>query len=215
MTSNINQHWAEQASTPATPSTGAQKIYPKTDGNWYVLDDAGTETQVFLLPTSVPDVVGAASSTDNAVVRFDGTGGKTLQNSGVTIDDSNNVTIPDTNLIRPVLKDYAEALTTVAATGATETLDLESGNVFDITLDASCTLTFSNPPASGRAGSFTLIVRQNGTGGWTLTYPASVKWAGGTPPTLSTAASAIDILTFCTVDGGTVWFGFLAGLAFA
>jgi hypothetical protein len=36
-------------------------------------------------------VVGPASSTDNAVVRYDGTTGKVVQNSGVTIDDSNNV----------------------------------------------------------------------------------------------------------------------------
>ena len=38
------------------------------------------------------DFSGPGSATDNAVVRFDGTGGKTAQNSGVTIDDSNNVT---------------------------------------------------------------------------------------------------------------------------
>jgi len=38
--------------------------------------------------------VGAASSTDNAVARFDSTSGKILQNSGVTIDDSNNLTLP-------------------------------------------------------------------------------------------------------------------------
>lgn len=31
----------------------------------------------------------AASSTDNAVARFDGTDGDTVQNSGITIDDSN------------------------------------------------------------------------------------------------------------------------------
>lgn len=37
------------------------------------------------------DVVGPASSTDNAVARFDSTTGKLLQNSGVTIDDSNNI----------------------------------------------------------------------------------------------------------------------------
>jgi hypothetical protein len=37
------------------------------------------------------DVTGAASSTDNAVVRFNGAGGKTIQNSAVVIDDSNNV----------------------------------------------------------------------------------------------------------------------------
>jgi hypothetical protein len=36
------------------------------------------------------------SSTDNAVVRFDGTGGSTVQNSGVIVDDSDNVTIPGT-----------------------------------------------------------------------------------------------------------------------
>lgn len=41
------------------------------------------------------DVTGPASSTDNAIVRFNGTGGKTLQNSGVTIDDSNTLTVPN------------------------------------------------------------------------------------------------------------------------
>jgi len=39
------------------------------------------------------DVTGPDSSTDNAITRFDGTGGKTLQNSGCTIDDSNNMTV--------------------------------------------------------------------------------------------------------------------------
>ena len=38
------------------------------------------------------DFSGPGSATDNAVVRFNGTGGKTGQNSGVTIDDSNNAT---------------------------------------------------------------------------------------------------------------------------
>ncbi len=37
------------------------------------------------------DVTGPASSTDNTLPRFDGTGGKTLQGSGVVVDDSNNV----------------------------------------------------------------------------------------------------------------------------
>ena len=36
-------------------------------------------------------VVGPSTSTDNAIARHDGTGGKTLQNSGVFIDDSNNL----------------------------------------------------------------------------------------------------------------------------
>jgi len=40
-------------------------------------------------PTGIPQI---GSSTDNAVVRWNGTGGATVQNSGITVDDSNNVT---------------------------------------------------------------------------------------------------------------------------
>ncbi len=39
-------------------------------------------------PTSVGDVVGPASSTDNAITRFDGTTGKIIQNSTITLSDA-------------------------------------------------------------------------------------------------------------------------------
>ena len=39
------------------------------------------------------DVSGPGSSTDNAITRYDGAGGKTIQNSGCTIDDSDNMAI--------------------------------------------------------------------------------------------------------------------------
>lgn len=41
--------------------------------------------------TGSGDVVGPGSSTDNALARFDGTSGKSIQNSGVTCDNSNNL----------------------------------------------------------------------------------------------------------------------------
>ena len=41
------------------------------------------------------DVVGPASSTDNAVVRFDGTTGKLIQNSTVTLSDTGVLTVPE------------------------------------------------------------------------------------------------------------------------
>ena len=40
-------------------------------------------------------VEGPASAADNALVRFDGTGGKTVQGSGITVDDSGKVTFGD------------------------------------------------------------------------------------------------------------------------
>ena len=109
----------------------------------------------------------------------------------------------DQVISRPVMKDYAETKVAMAA----HAVDLSLGNVQTYTLSGNQTLTFTNPPASGSAGSFTLIVTNGASA--TLTWPTSVDWAGGTAPTLT--ASGIDILTFTTIDGGTIWYGFLAG----
>ena len=110
---------------------------------------------------------------------------------------------------RPEMKDYAETVNAIGSIGGgTQDIDLESGNVVTGTVDTSTTtFTFSNPPASGKAGSFTLILTNGGS--QTVNWPASVDWAGGTAPTLTTAG--VDVLTFTTVDAGTIWYGFLAG----
>lgn len=119
----------------------------------------------------------------------------------------------DNVISRAELKDYAETRTAPTSSAGALTLDLQNGNVFEVTLTENITtLTLSNPPASGKGGAFSLILTQDATGGRTVTWPASVKWAGGTAPTLSTTASAIDVLTFMTTDGGTTWYGFSAGL---
>ncbi len=121
-----------------------------------------------------------------------------------------DVDMADNILQRVELKDYAETRVS-ASSGSSYTIDLENGNVYEVTLTANCTFTFSNPPASGKGGSFTLLLKQDATGERTVTWPASVKWAGGTAPTLTTVASSIDILTFITTDAGTAWYGFLSG----
>jgi DNA-binding beta-propeller fold protein YncE len=48
----------------------------------------------------------------------------------------------------------------------------------------------------------------------TFTWPASVEWPSGTPPT-APADAATDVYTFYTQDGGTTYYGFLAGAAMA
>jgi len=120
----------------------------------------------------------------------------------------------DKTLQRPVIKDYGETLVGGASgtnTTSTTTLDLTSGNVFHYILAvATTTFVFSNPPASGTAGSFTLILKQDATGSRAITWPASVDWAGGTAPTATATASSVDIYTFVTVDGGTIWHGMRA-----
>jgi hypothetical protein len=71
------------------------------DGNNLVLEVTPTPNTTVILDRGIPgpvgpmgdgDVDGPASSTDNAVARFNGTTGKVIQNSNVTIDDSGNLT---------------------------------------------------------------------------------------------------------------------------
>ena len=128
---------------------------------------------------------------------------------------STRINMDDKVLQMPVLKDYGETLVTANSSTA-YTADLTTGNVFKITMTGNCTFTFSNPPASGTAGSFTLILIQDGTGSRTATWPAAVKWASATAPTLTTTATTgTDILTFLTTNGGTTWYGFAAGIGMA
>ena len=124
-------------------------------------------------------------------------------------DIVNPLDLEDAVLQRPEVKDYAETVNAIGSTGGgTQDIDISAGNVVTATVDTSAnTFTFSNPPATGKCGSFTLILTNGGS--QTVNWPGAVDWAGGTAPTLTTAGK--DVLTFTTVDAGTTWYGFLAG----
>lgn len=80
--------------------------------------------------------------------------------------------------------------------GATITPNFNSGNIFTVTLAGNRTLANPTNPVAGKCGM--IFVTQDGTGSRTLAYGSSYKFSGGSVPTLSTAASAIDALSFCT-----------------
>lgn len=116
----------------------------------------------------------------------------------------------------PELRDYSETSPVSAVTSGTVILNLEEGNVFEVTLtDNIDTLILANPPAAERAGSCSLILKQDGAGGRTVVWPASVKWPGGAPPTITSAADAIDVYALITRDGGVTWYGFPGGQDFS
>ena len=126
--------------------------------------------------------------------------------TGVTL--AGEAACADNLVTRATLKDYAVEGSAIGNTGATRTFDLSVANFFSATLDQNCTFTFSNPPASGDFGVFVLELTNGGA--YVITYPASVDFVGGTAPTLT--ASGVDQLVFTTRDGGTTYFGFVAGL---
>ena len=99
-------------------------------------------------------------------------------------------------------------------TGTATTIDLTTATNFTHTLTGATTYTFSNPATTGNATAFTLKVIQDSTAR-TITWPASVDWAGGTAPTLTTTSGGVDVFVFYTIDGGTTYYGFTAGQAMA
>jgi hypothetical protein len=102
-----------------------------------------------------------------------------------------------------------DVVNTVADAGATETIPAPTAaGINYLTLTANCTLTF---PTAVAGQSFTLVLKQGGSGSYTITWPSSVKWASGTAPTLTTSIGAIDVLGFLCVDGVN-WIAFISGL---
>lgn len=116
----------------------------------------------------------------------------------------------DNYLQRVNLKDYGEVTNAIGATGGgTQDIDLSLGNSVSATVDTSAnTFTFSNPTASDEQNGFVLYLTNGGS--QTVNWPASVDFAGGTVPTLTSAG--VDVLVFTTIDAGTRWYGFAAGL---
>lgn len=162
--------------------------------------------------TGVATFLGTPSSSNLAAALTDETGtGLAVFNANPTLAGatmSGELACADQIVSRPTLKDYAIEGSAVGNTGATRTLDLNDANFFSATLDQACTFTFSDPPASGDFGAFVLELTNGGA--FAITWPASVDWPGGTAPTLT--ASGVDQLVFTTRDGGTTYFGFVAGL---
>lgn len=111
---------------------------------------------------------------------------------------------------------YTETYTTISSSSGSATLDCDAGTVFSLTLSENIsTFTWSNPPSSGTAYGFTLKVIQDASAStYTIQWPSSVDWPNRTAPVLSTGASHVDHLVFYTHDGGTTWYGFVAGKDF-
>jgi len=84
-------------------------------------------------------------------------------------------------------------------------------NVTQLTLSASVTtLTFSGIQSSTIAHMWTVVTLGQGTA-YSITWPAAVKWPGGTAPTLTTTLNKRDIYQFITYDGGTTIFAIIVG----
>lgn len=102
------------------------------------------------------------------------------------------------------------AYNTAAISAGTLAIDLSLGPVFNVSSNANITTLTITGATAGRAAAFELYLTGNGTG-YTQSWGASVKWASGVTPTLTTTNGKVDRIAFETNDGGTTWYASLIG----
>jgi hypothetical protein len=182
----------------------------KLNANWDALDTLlGGVTNVEFaildgatITTAELNILDGVTATAAEVNYLDITLLGTSEASKVVTADANGVVIFDAGVV--------EDETAITSTSNAATINCRDGNVFTHVLTENVTYTFSNPPASGRAFGFTLKIVQDSTAR-TITWPASVDWAGGEAPTISAGSGEVDVFVFYTHDGGTNFYGFTAG----
>jgi len=103
----------------------------------------------------------------------------------------------------PVITGFTETVVAIGTVGASHTFTITTGTVQTATLTASTPCTFTMPTATA-GKSFILKLTQSAANMTTATF-TGVKFAGGTAPTITATASAVDLISF--IADGTSWFG--------
>ena len=174
------------------------------------------------LNSSTGKVVAGVVTATNVNV---GSGGTILTTTNVgvgigTLSPRNELDIEG----RTRFKSYYEISNTVSSVSNNVNLNLNNGQFFELTTAAENISQFTlQNPASGGTHSFTLKIVQGSTprtvgidtfktsGGTDI----PIYWNGGVVPTVTQIASAVDIYSFITFDGGSSLYGVIGGQNFS
>lgn len=147
---NVKDAIVEAAESSGSP-TADDVSYDNTESGLAAIDVQSAIDELAAAPPGSGDVTGPVSSVDNTLPRFDGTTGKTLQGSGVSVTDNNEIS------------GYRGHIN--AQSGTTYTLQAsDSGKIVECTNNSAITVTLPNSLAVG----FCCTIVQCGAGQVTL-----------------------------------------------
>jgi hypothetical protein len=157
--------------------------------------DAITEIKSTLKTVADATLVTGTKTTTGAVIEWNADGDAV--DTGVLVTDLMRL-----GTAQEYTKQHNFNATTLTD-GVNISWNLDDNQVASVTLAGNRTL--DNPTNLKDGATYVLTVKQDATGSRTLAYGTAYKWPGGTAPTLSTGANAVDILTF--VCDGTNMYG--------
>ena len=197
---------------------GTGKGYFAHSNAWVPLaNDADLTTTTTIANAALPKAGGAVTGAITTNSTFDGVDIATRDAVLTSTTTTANAALPKaggTVTGELIAASYNETYAAVTSSSNATTVNCHNGNSFSHVLTENTTFTFSNPPASGTAYTFSIeIIQDSGASGFAVTWPSSVDWPAATAPTLTATASAKDIFVFTSRDGGSNWYGFTAALA--
>lgn len=202
-----------------TPTAGSAAI---GNGTELAFTAAGTAGQVLTsqgssnaIWSSVGVAVGSVTGLGTSVATFLATPSSANLASCLTDETGSGLAVFATSpaITTPTITGLNEVKTAPTISAGVLALNCALGNVFAVSLNAAITsITFSNIPASGTAYGLTLAFTADGTAR-AVTWPAAVKWSGGTAPTLTSTLNKVDIFVLTTWDG-TTWYAMVGGQNF-
>ena len=199
--------------TTALPvARGGTGLTTGTSGGILAFTAAGTIASSAALTASALVIGGGAgvapSTTTTAAGALTFLGTPSSANLAALLTDETgtgaNVFGTSPTLTTPTISGYVESVAALGTVTGTATIVITAGTVVTATLTASTPCTFTMPTSPTAGNSFILLLTQAATGMTTATF-TGVKWPGGTVPTITATASAVDILSFVYI--GTSWYG--------
>ena len=155
------------------------------------------------LTTALPVASGGTNASTASITSFNNITGYTA--AGATGTTSTSLVFSTSPTLRtPTISGYVESVAALGTVTGTATIIITAGTVVTATLTASTPCTFAMPTSPTAGNSFILRLTQAATGMTTATF-TGVKWPGGTVPTITATASAVDIISFDYI--GTAWYG--------
>lgn len=176
--------------------------------------NAGTITTVDINGGTIDGAaIGGSSPAAGSFTTIAGSGDVTIDTNVLKVDTSNDrVGIGTASPSKQLhITKSAVADWSAVSYGATITLDFSSAQNFSVTLTGNT--DFANPTniTAGMTGH--LVITQDGTGSRTATWGSYWKWRGGTKPTLTTTAGAVDRVDFLVVSATSIHASFSGNMS--
>ena len=185
--------WQVPPDTNTTYSGGTNLTL---DGTTFNVDDA-------FLKNNADDTTSGTVTMANLIVGDAGNIGSASDTDAIAIASDGEVTLSQRTTFSKAVKTPLKS----NSDGATITFDLDEASTHTVTLGDNRTLAISNEDAGQK---FIINLVQDGTGSRTVTWFSTIKWAGGSAPTLTTTANKADSFGFlCT--GTDAYYGFVIG----